>query len=575
LPQGWRKPALYNFTATLHKRAGAAICCHNATTRFDKNFTGSSLSSGFTTEGKVMFRAGFFKTMGMSLGAMLLGLTLLVTVLLLQPLAAPPGPVWSGPALVLDQVHIVDTRTGQVQRDSAIWIRQGRIEQITAAGIRVPEDYHYVPGHGHYVVPGLWDNHSHSLKLSPQLHHPLYLTHGVTYLREMSGCMTADDSMAACAADRRRWSRQARSGERSSPLYPQQSSFAINGGPEVPAAFPAFLRLQSAADATALAKHYQALGVDLLKTYELLNREQYQWLAQAAAVTGQHLAGHQPWQVTLADLIAARQRSVEHGRLFLFECSSVAMQLKQQPMRPGLVNSDVWRQILQSQNPAMCRQKMQAMAQARIWWSPTLLTLQLGARAADPAFRQDPRLAQVPWILRLLWQGDADNMQKNGLDAQGRPVHAELLTLAQQQLKQAVALGVPILAGTDTPDSFVFAGSGLIDELELYTQAGLTPLQALQSATLWPAQYAGVAANAGTVEVGKEASLLLIAGNPLQHIQALRQAEGLVLAGHWYDKPRLDQLQTFSIKQAGSLTLNLQLAWSALRSPQFRQQFAD
>jgi imidazolonepropionase-like amidohydrolase len=154
-------------------------------------------------------------------------------------------------------------------------------------------------------------------------------------------------------------------------------------------------------------------------------------------------------------------------------------------------------------------------------------------------------------------------------------VHAELLKLAQQQLKQAVALGVPIMAGTDTPDSFVFAGSGLIDELELYTQAGLTPLQALQSATLWPAQYAGVEASAGSVEVGKDANLLLVSANPLQQIQALRQVEGVVLTGHWYDKPQLQALQNFSTAQAGSLSINLQLAWSALQSAQFRQQFAD
>lgn len=522
-----------------------------------------------------MRKAVLLKKLGLGFLSVLLSLTIICAVLLLWPSDEPPGPSWSGDAIVLDQVHIIDTHRGEIQRDRAIWIKQGRIQQITAAGVTDAKGYHLVLGQHSYVVPGLWDNHSHSMKLSVQLHHPWFLAQGVTYLRDMSGCMTANDSMAACAADRRRWSAEAQSGARSSPLYPQQSSFAINGGPEVPAAFPAFLRLQSAADATALAKHYQALGVDLLKTYELLNREQYQWLAQAAAATGQHLAGHQPWQVTLADLIAARQRSVEHGRLFLLECSSVAMQLKQQPMRAGLVNSDVWRQILQSQDPAMCRQKMQDMAQARIWWSPTLLTLQLGARAAEPAFRQDPRLAQVPWVLRQLWQGDADNMQKHGLDAQGRPVHAELLKLAQQQLKQAVALGVPILAGTDTPDSFVFAGSGLIDELQLYTDAGLTPLQALQSATLWPAQYAGLAAKAGSVEVGKDANLLLVAENPLQQIAALRSVKGLILAGHWYDPARLTALQTYSSDQASSLALNLQLAWSALRSAQFRQQFAD
>lgn len=307
-----------------------------------------------------MRKTGLIKTLSLGLGSVLLCLLLLFTGLLLRPQAEPPGPVWSGDALVLDNVHIVDTRSGKIQPDRAIWLKQGRIEQITAAGVAVPAAYHYVSGQGRYVVPGLWDNHSHSLKLSPQLHHPLYLAHGVTYLRDMSGCMTGTDSLTACAADRRAWTQQARSG-------------------------------------------------------------QYQWLSDAAAGTGLQLAGHKPWRVTLADLIQARQRSVEHGRLFLFECSTVAMQLKQQPMREGLINSDVWRDILQSQNPQLCRQKMAAMAKARVWWSPTLLTLQ-------------------------------------------------------------------------------------------HTQAGLTPLQALQ---------------------------------------------------------------TFSMEQAGSLTINLQLAWSALRSSQFRQQFAD
>lgn len=522
-----------------------------------------------------MYKTGLIKTLSLGLGCVLLCLLLLFTGLLLRPLAEPPGPVWSGDALVLDNVHIVDTRSGEIQPDRAIWVKQGRIEQITTAGVSMAANYHYVDGRGRYVVPGLWDSHSHSLKLSPQLHHPLYLAHGITYLRDMSGCMTAADSLLACVDDRRHWTQQAQQGQRSSPLYLQQSSFAVNSSAEVPAGAPAFLRLHSAADATALVRHYQVLGVDTLKTYELLSPEQYQWLSEAATGTGLQLAGHQPWRVTLADLIQARQRSIEHGRLFLFECSAVAMRLKQQSMRQGLINSDVWRDILQSQDPQLCQQKMRALAKAGIWWSPTLLTLQLGAKAADPAFRQDPRLAQVPWLLRTLWQSDADNMQSRGYDQQGRPVHAELLTLAQQQLKQAVALGVPILAGTDNPDSFVFAGSGLIDELTLYTQAGLTPLQALQSATLWPARYAGVEASAGTVEVGKDANLLLLSANPLQQVQALRHAEGLVLAGHWYDKPQLQALQTFSIEQAGSPTINLQLAWSALQSAQFRQQFAD
>ncbi|MDO8907972.1 MAG: amidohydrolase family protein [Pseudohongiella sp.] len=502
---------------------------------------------------------------------------LLLQLPLSDPPAPRPVPLAQQGRLILDNVRILDTDSGDVSPPQAIWLEEGKISRISAASIAADSvpDYQYQDGAGAFVIPGLWDSHTHSMQLSPQIHHPFFLANGVTYLRDMSGCMIEHDTFQACAADRQRWQQEAQAGQRSSPFYPQQSSFALNGGSEVPADFPAFLRLQSEADASALTAHYQGLGVNNLKTYELLSSEQYQWLSRAAARAGMTLAGHQPWQVTLNELIAGGQRSVEHGRVFLFECSAIAMTLKQQPMRAGLINADVWRQIIDSQDPALCQGKMARMAAAGLWWSPTLLTLQLGARASDAAFRQDARLAQVPWGLRQLWQADADGMMQRGQDQRGHSVHQDLLALAQQQLYQAVNLGVPIIAGTDSPDSFVFSGSGLIDELQLYVEAGLTPLQALQSATLWPAQYAGRLNSAGSVDVGKDANLVLLSANPLEDIGALRQVQGLVLAGYWYDKNDLDALQWFGTKQAASMRLNLQLAWSALRSAPFRMQFAD
>jgi len=511
------------------------------------------------------------------LGLLLVSCTLFIVVPLPDPPAPQPVPATQQGRLIVDQVRILDTRTGAISPPQAIWLEQGKISRITPANVAtasVPQ-YQYQDGAGAIVIPGLWDSHTHSMQVSPQIHHPLFLASGVTYLRDMSGCMIEHDTLQACATVRARWQQEAQAGQRSSPFYPEQSSFALNGGTEVPEGFPPFLQLRSAADAAALATHYQRLGVDTLKTYELLSPQQYQWLSKAAADAGMKLAGHQPWRVSLAELIAARQHSIEHGRVFLFECSAIAMTLKQQPMRRGLVNADVWRQILDSQDSALCQQKMTDLAAAGVWWSPTLLTLQLGARAGDAAFRQDPRLAQVPWVLRQLWQGDADGMLKHGQDQHGHGVHQDLLALAQQQLYQAVQLGVGVIAGTDSPDSFVFSGSGLIDELQLYVEAGLTPLQALQSATLWPAQAAGRLDSAGSIEVGKEANLVLLNADPLQDIQALRQVQGLVLAGHWYDKSALTALEAFSTKQAGSIQLNLQLVWSALRSAPFRQQFAD
>ena len=513
------------------------------------------------------------------------------------PLSQPPLPTVSNQPLLIHNVQLVNVVTGDIQPGQSVWIDQGKIQRIADSATALEtglvtdpavDRWHQINGNNRYLIPGLQDMHTHSLQLAPQLQHPLWLAAGVTSVRDMSGCMATSDSFTACAADRKHWQQQLHQGARSSPRYPLQSSFAINGGAEVPNGMPSFLTLQSAADANALVQHYQQLGVDQLKVYEQLNLEQFQWLASAvkevatqqttATSSGMTLAGHQPWLVPLETAVEGGLKSLEHGRVFLFECSTAIGPYKAQPIREGLISSAVWQQILDSQDEQLCQQKMQLLAATNTWWSPTLLTLQLGAKAMVPEFRADPRLNTVPWLLRTLWQADADNMVEGGVvDDQGaeRYPQQQAFALAQTHVFQAHQRGVKMIAGTDAPDSFVFTGSGLHDELALYVQAGLTPLQALQTATLNAAHYSGTADHSGQIAVGYDADLVLLASNPLSDIQALRQVQGLVISGQWYDQDRLAQLQQFAEEQAGSLRINLQLMSAALRSATFRQQFAD
>ncbi|WP_164852252.1 amidohydrolase family protein [Rheinheimera riviphila] len=517
--------------------------------------------------------------------ALLLWLGLLLGCALPQP----PLPTLSNQPLLIHNVQLVNVVTGDIVPGQSVWIEQGKIQRITTTANDFAADpatgnWHQINGNNQYLIPGLQDMHTHSMQLAPQLQHPLWLAAGVTSVRDMSGCMAASDSFVACSADRKRWQQQLQQGVRSSPRYPLQSSFALNGGAEVPDGMPAFLKLQSAADAKALVEYYQQLGVDQLKIYEQLSLQQFQWLAaavteNAAKPTGITLAGHQPWLVPLENAIEGGLKSLEHGRVFLFECSTAIGPYKAQPIREGLITALVWQQILDSQDEQLCQQKMQLLAASDSWWSPTLLTLQLGAKAMLPQFRADPRLNTVPWLLRILWQADADAMAERGriVDEQGNAQYPQqqAFALALQHVQMAQQLGVKIIAGTDAPDSFVFTGSGLHDELALYVQAGFTPLQALQTATLNAARYHGTSDRSGQIAVGFDADLVLLAANPLTDIQALRQVQGLVIAGQWYDQDRLMQLQQFAIGQAGSLRINLQLMSGALQSATFRQQFAD
>ena len=86
---------------------------------------------------------------------------------------------------------------------------------------------------------------------------------------------------------------------------------------------------------------------------------------------------------------------------------------------------------------------------------------------------------------------------------------------------------------------------------------------------------AGMATETGSVAVGKTADLLLLNHNPLLDLATMRQPEAVVLAGHWYPKAVLQQLDSFAEDQARSIRLNLHVLWDALMSAPVRQQFAD
>ena len=104
--------------------------------------------------------------------------------------------------------------------------------------------------------------------------------------------------------------------------------------------------------------------------------------------------------------------------------------------------------------------------------------------------------------------------------------------------------GIPILAGTDAGylNSFNYPGQGLHDELELYVEAGLTPAQALASATLTGPAFFGLANRYGAVAQGRVADLVILDANPLKHISATRTIHAVVLKGRLLDRPALDAL---------------------------------
>jgi imidazolonepropionase-like amidohydrolase len=129
------------------------------------------------------------------------------------------------------------------------------------------------------------------------------------------------------------------------------------------------------------------------------------------------------------------------------------------------------------------------------------------------------------------------------MDTDPLPVRKKYVQMELDMTLAMFRAGVPFMAGTDTAAGVhIFPGFSLHDELGLFVRAGLTPMQALQTATLNPARFMGRQADMGTVEKGKLADLVLLDANPLENIANTKRIRAVVLAGRYFDRPALDHM---------------------------------
>lgn len=503
-------------------------------------------------------------------------LLLLTAGLLLWPLPDMPRNGVEGNFLI-QNVSVIEVETGTTLQGRDIVLRDGRIASVgPAEPSRSSDSLIKINGTGKYLMPGLWDMHTHSVKISPQYTHPLFIANGVTGVRDMSGCMSQLDSFFACIDDRKRWNAALQDRSGLSPRYILQSSFQINGGNEVPDGFPEFFKARNTEEARRLVSFYRQAGADFLKPYSELSPVVYRALADEARKQGLMLAGHRPFSVSLEDILAAGQNSVEHPRLFLQECYTGAAVVRALPNPLAAYDAKLNWRLVDEHDSERCSNLMKLMANTDTWWTPTLQVLQMEALAGDEAFRTDARLRYIPFLVKkFMWMLDADRAAGQPADTLGRKLYATQYQMALGHVGQAHSAGVKILAGTDVGDTYVFPGFSIHDELVELVRAGLSPAEALRSATLDAAIFSGMEGDFGSITIGKTGDLILLDANPLENVRNTQQIAGLFFNGQFFDRNALDELLRFSEQQAGSGRTNLHLLWHALNSPLFRVQAAD
>jgi imidazolonepropionase-like amidohydrolase len=433
----------------------------------------------------------------------------------------------SPPTLAITHVNVIDATGAPPRPDMTVIVRDGRIVEFGKSdAVRAPAGAKTVQATGKYLIPGLWDMHVHTvfgdwLPRNEKVVLPLFVANGVTGVRDMGGDLDVlKEWRAAIAAGRLLGPRMIIAG----PML---------DGP-VPR-FPSSAPVANAADGRKVVDDLKARGVDFIKIQSLIPREGYFAAADEAKKLGIVFVGHVPDAVRASEASDAGQKSIEHFTGIFEGCSTIEDQLIKGPRGLGL--------NVKTYDPGRAKTLIALMAKNQTWQVPTLVWERGQWLVDDIDKSHDPltKYAPAAWRDRT-WPMFVDDIMKT-MDTDPLPVRKKFVQMELDMTLAMFRAGVPFMAGTDTAAGVhVFPGFSLHEELALFVRAGLTPLQALQTATLNPAKFMNRLADMGTVEQGKLADLVLLDANPLDDIDNTRKIRAVVLAGRYFDRAALDAM---------------------------------
>jgi len=429
-------------------------------------------------------------------------------------------------AVAITDVTVIDVEHGRSIGPRTVLVDGDRIVAIVAPrDARVPSNAQRVDGRGRFLMPGLVDMHVHMFNLSSKRppndwSFPLYVANGVTAVRDMR----ADAASIALA---NRWRKALDDGELVAPRILAVGVSVRGSSPE-----DAARQVDAADDA----------GADFIKVFSEVPASHWHAILAAARARSLPVAGHVPAGVSLLDAAALGQRSNEHLMQAYEACSSIESQLLEE--RRGLGGDALTArrdaqeaQALAAFDRGTCRRVGKALAATGQVQVPTLALADEDAlwKAGSPS--TDPRWRYLRADERARWQRflAAYTEQDAALAKQRSRISRRIVSAMHQA-------GVPFMTGTDSPMPGVYPGYALHDEMALLVESGLTPREALRSATLAPARFLGIATTTGSVAVGKRADLVLLDADPIKDIRNTRRINAVLLDGRLLRGDGLDAM---------------------------------
>ena len=421
---------------------------------------------------------------------------------------------------------VIDVRTGTREPNATVLVDSERIVAVGRA-VEVPEAATRVDATGMWLLPGLMDMHGHITgehnAHKERIHH-LHLAYGVTTVRDTGGNLTLLRLLREKT-------------EAGSHIGPR----VFFSGPLLDGATPVWPPMSIMVDTVNRAREavqfLAGQGVDFIKTYNWVPETSLKTILDTAHGLGLRVTGHVPRTITMTRAIKLGMDCLEHIRITGRELLPPDEAEELDPLPVARRETLLWERFELESEPM--QRLIGLIAESRVFLDPTLLVdsaLSLDGYAIDT---ESPANADVPADVREVL---AQIERAPIFDHSG--VSLELARDGFRKRQRLVGMlhqaGARLLAGTDCFGlGKQLPGLGLQNELALLVESGLSPLAALQAATVTAADALGQSDSLGTLEPGKIADIVVLEADPLADIQNARRVRSVVKAGRVFDAATL------------------------------------
>jgi len=446
----------------------------------------------------------------------------------------------------IENVHLVPMTTETIVRDQTVLVKGDRIVKIGATGsMTLPGDCTIIDGQGAYLIPGLADMHIHTRddwqsEAWPVSPLALFLANGVTTIRDFGP----------------------KGKTKTFPLHwREETSRRELDGPWIYTSGE-ILYASPAEDAAGLVRRNQAQGFDFQKIYSYVSPGDFKAAMTTAKELKFYTAGHIPFQLGLAKTLFYGLDEIAHIEELDFEFISFDRNkhLPAKQWLPYVVNQalhqyDMSGGFNEKKFRARFDQTLSDIIQRiKAADTPVCTTLSVGDTIVQKLFQSSwfSTRPESKYMPKAYWQAFKQGREKHQLQFRG----VESLALFKYELEKLLVrelhrAGITLVLSTDcgTGRMGIVPGFSIHDELRILVENGLSPYEALYTGTVNAAQVVtkmGGRGDFGVVAVGKRADLVLAKDNPLENISALKNIQGVMAAGKWYDKSKLEKMTSLT-----------------------------